>query len=140
MAVKESEVSVIRGCGASVASLQAAFAATTGAYIYVIDGDIAGNEAKLDRFMRRMDETGADIVVGTKRSRRWKNRLYFAFVRVSSDCRSPTRRRVRGFIAARRSSTRSTVRSRKPVRLTLNCSRLRRDAAQRSLKSTFPNS
>ena len=82
MAIGRSEVSIIRGCGTSVVSLQSAFAAATGAFVYVVDGDIAGNEAKLDRFLKRMDETGADIVVGTKRSRRWKNRLYFAFVRL----------------------------------------------------------
>jgi len=75
------DVSIIRGCGSSVTSLQAAFASVTGELVYVIDGDLAGNEAKLDRFVARMEETGADIVVGTKRSPRWKNRLYFALVR-----------------------------------------------------------
>jgi len=74
-------VSIIRGCGSNVASLQSAFASTTEELVYIIDGDIAGNETKLDRFLVRMKETGADIVVGTKRSPRWKNRLYFWLVR-----------------------------------------------------------
>lgn len=50
-------------------------------FVYIIDGDIVGNEAKLDRFIARQAETNADIVVGTKRSRRLLNRLYFALVR-----------------------------------------------------------
>lgn len=82
MSVEKSEVSIVRGCGASAASLRSAVALASGRLIYVVDGDIAGNEAKMGRFVARMEETGADIVVGTKRSRRWKNRLYFAMVRV----------------------------------------------------------
>ena len=74
-------VSIIRGCGANLASLQSAVAATSDGLVYVVDGDIAGNEAKLDRFVARMEATGADVVVGTKGSRRWRNRLYFALVR-----------------------------------------------------------
>ena len=81
MAVDRSKVSVVRGRGGSAASLRDAFDATDGEYVYVIDGDIAGNEAKLGEFVARMDETGADIVIGTKRSRRLLNRIYFSLVR-----------------------------------------------------------
>ena len=81
MAVELKDVSIIRGCGGSAASLIAAFGKTDGEYVYVIDGDIKGNEAKLGEFAARMDETGADIVIGTKRSRRLLNRVYFSLVR-----------------------------------------------------------
>ncbi len=82
MAVDPSSVSVVRGCGGSASSLMAAFESTDGEYVFVVDGDIAGNEAKLPEFVARMEETGADIVIGTKRSRRLLNRVYFGLVRI----------------------------------------------------------
>lgn len=81
MAIDRSEVGIIRGCGAGAASLAAALRPLTTPYVYVVDGDLAGNEAKLDRFLARQAETSADVVIGTKKSRRWRNRLYFACVR-----------------------------------------------------------
>lgn len=77
------EVATIKGCGASVAALTDALVRLSDEvrFVYVIDGDIAGNEEKLDRFVARQAETDADIVIGTKKSQRLLNRLYFALVR-----------------------------------------------------------
>ena len=80
MTISPNDVSTIKGCGGSAASLLAAFEETSGAYVYVIDGDLDRNAAKLGRFVERMCETDADIVIGTKRSRRLLNRIYYSFV------------------------------------------------------------
>ena len=81
--VDRNSVEIVRGCGSSAAALASAVRAVSAPYVYVIDGDVAGNEGRLDRFLARAEATGADVVVGTKRSRRWRNRLYFAFVRLA---------------------------------------------------------
>ena len=83
MNVDRNSVEIVRGCGSSAAALAAAVRAVSAPYVYVIDGDVAGNEGRLDRFLARAEATRADVVVGTKRSRRWRNRLYFAFVRLA---------------------------------------------------------
>ena len=82
MTATPDDVSVVRGRGASAASLLAAFEETSSPLVYVVDGDVEGNAAKLDRFLAKMNETGADAVIGTKRSPRFANRVYFAFVRL----------------------------------------------------------
>ena len=81
MSEQESSVGVVRGCGGSVSSLLAAFEKTAGELLYVVDGDIEGNEAKLPQFLAAMKDTGADIVIGTKRSKSLLNRVYFALVK-----------------------------------------------------------
>ena len=82
MKINPDEVSTIKGRGGSAATLLAAFEETTGEYIYVVDGDIEGSVAKLGNFIDRMCETGADVVIGTKGSKRLLNRLYYLFIRV----------------------------------------------------------
>lgn len=82
MDLNNDSVAIIRGCGGSAATLAAAVRTVSAPFVYVVDGDIAGNEGKLDRFLAQQEATKADVVVGTKRSRRWRNRLYFAFVRL----------------------------------------------------------
>ncbi len=78
--IDSSHVAILRGCGTSVAALRAALEKTTESLVYVIDGDIAGNEAMLGAFLERLDETKADVVVGTKKSRLLRNRLYYALI------------------------------------------------------------
>lgn len=75
------EVTIIRGCGGNAASLSTSLGEVRTPFVYVVDGDIVGNEAKITRFIARQRETDADIVVGTKKSPRLRNRLYFSFVR-----------------------------------------------------------
>ena len=82
MTIDLDEVSTIKGRGGSAASLFAAFEGTTGEYVYVVDGDVEGNASKLGRFIEKMCETGADVVIGTKRSPRFLNRLYYLFVNI----------------------------------------------------------
>lgn len=81
MGLVSEEVTIIRGCGGNAASLSSSLRDVTTPFVYVIDGDIKGNERKLDRFLSRQRDTDADVVVGTKRSPRLRNRLYFAMVR-----------------------------------------------------------
>lgn len=81
MGVVNDEVTIIRGCGGNAASLSSSLAGVKTPFVYVIDGDIVGNEAKLGRFIERQQETKADIVIGTKKSPRLRNRLYYTFVR-----------------------------------------------------------
>ena len=80
MMIKAEEVSTIKGRGGNATSLLAAFEETTGEYVFVVDGDVESNAAKLGQFIERMCETGADVVIGTKRSRRLLNRMYYTFV------------------------------------------------------------
>lgn len=79
--IESKDVTIVRGCGFSAASLASAVRAVTTPFVYVVDGDIAGNEVKLDRFLARLEETKADVVSGTKKSPRLLNRVYFACVR-----------------------------------------------------------
>ncbi len=82
MTFDTSHVSILRNCGTSLASLSAALATAKTPLVYVIDGDISALEAKLPAFLSRLNETQADVVIGTKRSRLFLNRLYFFFVRL----------------------------------------------------------
>ena len=49
--------------------------------VFVLDGDTRDADAVLAAFLKRMNETGADIVVGTYPVRSLRNRLYYALVR-----------------------------------------------------------
>ena len=80
MTIRKEDVSTISGRGGNAASLLSAFEGTSGAYVFVVDGDVERNSAKLDQFIERMGETNADVVIGTKRSRRLLNRIYYSFV------------------------------------------------------------
>ena len=82
MTFERSDVEIVRGCGVSVKALTAALTSSEKPLVYVIDGDIPALEGRLDDFLARLNETKADIVIGTKRSRLFLNRLYFFFVRL----------------------------------------------------------
>ena len=82
MSIVREQVTVISNRGREAATLASALTGVTTPFVFVADGDVDGNVAKLDRFLARADETSADIVVGTKHSRRLLNRIYFFFVRM----------------------------------------------------------
>lgn len=78
--------------GGKGAALRAGFAASSGEYVMLLDGDLDIHPAQTPWFFERMVETRADIVVGSKRHPRssvqypWHRRVvsavYFALVRL----------------------------------------------------------
>lgn len=62
-------VAFTRNFGKSQA-LQAGFAEARGELIFTLDGDLQDDPREMTGFLKRMDETGADLVVGWKQGRR----------------------------------------------------------------------
>ena len=83
---------VCRRNGGKGAALKAGFAASTGEYVMLLDGDLDIQPQQTPWFFERMAKEGADVVVGSKRHPRsvveypWHRRIvswcYFTLVRI----------------------------------------------------------
>ena len=83
---------ICRRNGGKGAALRAGFAASTGRYVMLLDGDLDIHPKQTPYFFEELVTKGADIVVGSKRHRRsvvqypWHRRIvsvcYFALVRL----------------------------------------------------------
>ena len=83
---------VCRRNGGKGAALRAGFAASTGRYVMLLDGDLDINPRQTPCFFEEMARNNADIVIGSKRHPKsvvqypWHRRIvsacYFAFVRL----------------------------------------------------------